>query len=134
MINEYPGPYVILVPVLCRVRALTHPDLSLIGALLIRRSASLRGVVVGEAGRPAEGRSTRTKERIRLTTMDYLTTIRAVKKLKVQTGSLACMGCGYEHNCSLHGCAILRNAAEYMEAALAMYDHLNSLLDQMEQM
>ena len=46
-------------PVLCRVRALTHPDLSLIGALLIRRSASLRGVVVGEAGRPAEGRSSK---------------------------------------------------------------------------
>ena len=69
-----------------------------------------------------------------MTTMDLLTPIRAVKKLKVQTGSLACMGCGYEHNCSLHGCAILRNAAEYMEAALAMYDHLSSLLDQMEQM
>ena len=57
----------------------------------------------------------------------------AVKKLKVQTGSLACMGCGYEHNCSLHGCAILRNAAEHMEAALANYDHLTALLDQKEQ-
>lgn len=57
-----------------------------------------------------------------MTTMDYTTTLRAVKKLKVQTGSLACVGCGYEHNCSLHGCAILRNAAEHMEAALANYD------------
>lgn len=68
-----------------------------------------------------------------MTTMDYTTTLRAVKKLKVQTGSLACMGCGYEHNCSLHGCAILRNAAEHMEAALANYDHLTALLDQKEQ-
>lgn len=65
-----------------------------------------------------------------MTTMDYTTTLQAVKKLKVQTGSLACVGCGYEHNCSLHGCAILRNAAEHMEAALANIDHLNALLDQ----
>ena len=65
--------------------------------------------------------------------MDYTTTLRAVKKLKVQTGSLACVGCGYESNCSLHGCAILRNAAEHMEAALANYDHLTALLDQKEQ-
>ena len=56
-----------------------------------------------------------------------------MKKLKVQTGSLACVGCGYEHNCSLHGCAILRNAAEHMEALLANYDHLTVLLDQEEQ-
>lgn len=65
--------------------------------------------------------------------MDYTTTLRAMKKLKVQTGSLACVGCGYEHNCSLHGCAILRNAAEHMEALLANYDHLTVLLDQEEQ-
>ena len=68
-----------------------------------------------------------------MTTMDYTTTLRAVKKLKVQTGSLACVGCEYEHNCSLHGCAILRNAAEHMEAAFANYDHLTALLDQKEQ-
>lgn len=68
-----------------------------------------------------------------MTTMDYTTTLRAMKKLKVQTGSLACVGCGYEHNCSLHGCAILRNAAEHMEAALANYDYLTALLEQKEQ-
>lgn len=68
-----------------------------------------------------------------MTTMDYTTTLRAVKKLKVQTGSLACVGCGYEHNCSLHGCAILRNAAEHMEALLSNYDHLVALLEQKEQ-
>ena len=25
--------------------------------------------------------------------------IMALQKLKVQTGSLACLGCGHEHNC-----------------------------------
>lgn len=43
---------------------------------------------------------------------------------------MVCLGCGFEHNCSVHGCAILRNVAEHMEAALANIDHLNALLDQ----
>lgn len=32
--------------------------------------------------------------------------IEALGQLKVQTGSLACLGCGHEHNCGVHGCAI----------------------------
>lgn len=32
----------------------------------------------------------------------------ALRRLKVETGSLVCLGCGYEHNCGIHGCAILR--------------------------
>ena len=67
-----------------------------------------------------------------LTTMDYTATVRAVKALKVERGSLSCLGCGYEDNCTLHGCAILRNAADHMEAALANHDHLTALLDQTE--
>lgn len=38
--------------------------------------------------------------------------IAALEKLKVQTGSLACLGCGYEHNCTTKGCAIIRSAIE----------------------
>ena len=53
-----------------------------------------------------------------LTTMDYLETMQALKRLRVETGSLACLGCGHEHNCSTQGCAILRNAVAHMEAAL----------------
>ena len=53
-----------------------------------------------------------------LTTMDYQKTMRALKRLRVETGSLACFGCGHEHNCSTLGCAILRNAVAHMEAAL----------------
>ena len=53
-----------------------------------------------------------------LTTMDYQKTMQALKRLRVETGSLACFGCGHEHNCSTQGCAILRNVVGHMEAAL----------------
>ena len=42
--------------------------------------------------------------------------IAALKRLKVETGSLICIGCGYEHNCGIHGCAILRAAVDALEA------------------
>lgn len=38
--------------------------------------------------------------------------IRALRRLMVETGSLACLGCGHEHSCGIHGCAVLRQAAE----------------------
>lgn len=41
--------------------------------------------------------------------------IAALRRLKVQTGSIACLGCGYEHNCSVHGCRIMRVASERLE-------------------
>lgn len=41
--------------------------------------------------------------------------ISALKGLKVQTGSLACMGCGQEHNCGIHGCAIVLAAIQELE-------------------
>lgn len=43
----------------------------------------------------------------------------ALRRLKVQTGSLACLGCGREHNCGIHGCAILRKAIAFVEKKLA---------------
>lgn len=36
----------------------------------------------------------------------------ALDALAVQTGSLACLGCGHEHNCGIHGCVIIREAAK----------------------
>ena len=33
--------------------------------------------------------------------------IEALRRLSVQTGSIACLGCGYEHDCGIHGCAII---------------------------
>ena len=38
--------------------------------------------------------------------------ITALQRLKMETGSIACLGCGHEHNCGIHGCAIIRDAAE----------------------
>ena len=38
-----------------------------------------------------------------------------LKRLKVETGSLACMGCGREHNCGVHGCAVLRESADVLQ-------------------
>ena len=39
----------------------------------------------------------------------------ALRRLKVETGSLACLGCGHEHNCSTQGCASLRELVEELE-------------------
>lgn len=43
-----------------------------------------------------------------MTELDEL--IRQLSRMKVQTGSLVCLGCGLEHNCGIHGCAVLRRA------------------------
>ena len=40
----------------------------------------------------------------------------ALRRMQVETGSLGCLGCGYEHNCSIHGCAIIREAVKALEA------------------
>ena len=42
----------------------------------------------------------------------------ALRRLKVQTGSLVCLGCGREHNCGIHGCAILRETIAFVEKKL----------------
>ena len=38
--------------------------------------------------------------------------VSAIRRLKVETGSLACMGCGHERNCGVSGCAVMREAAD----------------------
>lgn len=38
--------------------------------------------------------------------------VNAIRRLKVETGSLACMGCGHKRNCGVSGCAIMREAAD----------------------
>ncbi len=43
----------------------------------------------------------------------------SMKRLKVQTGSLACLGCAYENDCGIHGCAILREMIAWLERTLA---------------
>lgn len=43
--------------------------------------------------------------------------IQALDRLKVQTGSLACLGCGYEHTCTVKGCRILQEAVEQLSTS-----------------
>ena len=61
--------------------------------------------------------------------------IKALGQLKVQTGSLACLGCGHEHNCSVHGCAIIREAAEllnmYMLALMLVSEERDAAIKQL---
>lgn len=48
--------------------------------------------------------------------------ITALQRLKVETGSIACLGCGHEHNCGIHGCAIIREAAERLGSFNAVFN------------
>ena len=61
-----------------------------------------------------------------MTTNDLL---EALARLRVETGSLACLGCGREHNCSTHGCAILRAAADLIERLTAEVADLRKELE-----
>lgn len=38
--------------------------------------------------------------------------VSAIRRLKVETRSLACMGCGHARNCGVSGCAVMREAAD----------------------
>ena len=48
--------------------------------------------------------------------------IKALRRMQIQTGGLMCVGCGHEHNCGIHGCAIIREAAD-------MIEELNNFMD-----
>lgn len=48
--------------------------------------------------------------------------INALRKLKIQTNSFACLGCGYEHNCGILGCAIIREATEKLDDFNAVFN------------
>lgn len=38
--------------------------------------------------------------------------IQDLRRLSVETGSLACLGCGHENSCGIHGCALIKKAIE----------------------
>lgn len=54
--------------------------------------------------------------------------IKALKRLKVQTSSLSCLGCGHEHNCGVHGCAIIRAAVEALQNAVVFQEDRKPLV------
>lgn len=48
--------------------------------------------------------------------MEIRALIAALRRVSVETGSLVCLGCGHEHNCGTRGCAIIREAADKLQA------------------
>ena len=60
--------------------------------------------------------------------MDNEKLLKALGRLSVETGSLACLGCGWEHDCSTHGCAILRVVRFALEDAEARADEAEASL------
>lgn len=48
--------------------------------------------------------------------------MQALNGLKVETGSLACLGCGHEHNCATEGCAIIREALEALKVQQEVFN------------
>lgn len=55
--------------------------------------------------------------------------MRALRRLRVETGSLACAGCGHEHNCGIHGCAIIQGAGNLIDSQRALIQALKQAND-----
>lgn len=47
--------------------------------------------------------------------MEFYELAKTLRAMKVETGSLVCLGCRYENNCGIKGCAILENAASAID-------------------
>lgn len=47
--------------------------------------------------------------------MEFYELAEALRSMKVETGSLVCLGCRHEDNCGIKGCAILENAASAID-------------------
>lgn len=54
--------------------------------------------------------------------------LKALGRLSVETGSLACLGCGWEHNCGAQGCAILRGVKAELEEETARAEEAEAAL------
>lgn len=51
--------------------------------------------------------------------------IQALKRMGVQTGGLICLGCGHEAGCGVHGCAVIREAAQRLEEYHQGKEHID---------
>lgn len=47
--------------------------------------------------------------------MEFCELAEALRSMKVETGSLVCLGCRHEDKCGIKGCAILAEAASAMD-------------------
>lgn len=48
--------------------------------------------------------------------MEFYELAKALRAMKVETGSLVCLGCRYENNCGIKGCAILVQSASAIDS------------------
>ena len=60
--------------------------------------------------------------------MGYKKLLKMLERLSVEPGSLVCLGCGWEHDCSTHGCAILWGVRSELEDAEARADEAEASL------
>lgn len=51
--------------------------------------------------------------------------VKALRRIKT-LDELRCMGCGYEHDCSIHGCVIIRQAADVIDAFFTYFEEYRS--------
>lgn len=53
-----------------------------------------------------------------------------LRALAAETGQLSagCLGCGYEHDCSVHGCALIHAAADSLEQSETAWQQLTNQL------
>lgn len=54
--------------------------------------------------------------------MEYKDLIDKLRRMAVETGGIICLGCGYERNCGIHGCAVLNLAADLLDGKEASHD------------
>ena len=57
--------------------------------------------------------------------------IAALRRMKVETGSLICFGCGHEHSCSTRGCALIREAADRLDTMHREWVSVDDMLPEM---
>ena len=60
--------------------------------------------------------------------------VKWLRSKKVETGSLLCLGCGHEHNCGIHGCAVMRSAADAMENLMTENSALHQIAEKQADM
>ena len=60
--------------------------------------------------------------------------IDALRRMAPETGSLICLGCGYERRCSVHGCAVLQAAVGRLEELTAPQPNDPLTLEELREM
>ena len=66
--------------------------------------------------------------------MNYEEIVKWLRSKKVETGSLLCLGCGHENKCGIHGCAVMRSAADAMENLMTENSALHQIAEKQADM